>query len=177
MCKPGQGGFSCAMGSLIAQQRNFNSAINLNALNNGDETARPESLYYFGRGDHTPQDIGSPAHMFQVYDDKYFLLCASGNLGACLVYASQAEEHSRLESTITQVQLNQQIAQTREFFKDIYPTKVYNRAVGIFANAEFIFDGPIDGKRLPTVKIKDLGVVTVHADGTEEYDGPLKKVK
>jgi hypothetical protein len=51
------------------------------------------------------------------------------------------------------------------------------RALGIFANARFEFNGPIDGRSLPTVVIDDLGVVNIYADGREEYKGPLKKTR
>ena len=51
--------------------------------------------------------------------------------------------------------------------------------MGLFSNAFYIFDSaPIDGNQSPgKIRIDNLGVVTVHADGSEEYDGPLKKVK
>jgi hypothetical protein len=42
----------------------------------------------------------------------------------------------------------------------------------------YIFDVPIDGNSSPgRIRINDLGVVTVHANGDEDYEGPLKKIK
>lgn len=81
------------------------------------------------------------------------------------------------ESTISPEDLNRAINDVRENYRKVYGEKALKRAVGIFGNATFIFDGPIDGSKRPTtVKIDNLGIVTIHADGREEYEGPLEKI-
>ncbi|MCV4872458.1 hypothetical protein OFB47_32175, partial [Escherichia coli] len=81
------------------------------------------------------------------------------------------------EEVITQAQLNQQIQWQRKAYEAMFGKDALQIAMGIFANARFEFDGPIDGRSLPTVVIDNLGVVTVYSDGREEYEGPLEKKK
>ena len=170
MCKPSQGPFECAIGVLVAPIRD--------AQKIGEVSDSLLKHWYFGRYSHTEQDIVSPAHDFQVYDDRNFLACTLSlgtNLAACALYAREMLDHKRQESMITQDQLNQLIQWQRNAYANLFGNEALSKALGIFANARFEFNGPIDGRSLPTVVIDDLGVVTVYSDGREEYVGPLEK--
>jgi len=176
MCSPGQGPMSCAMGAISAREENLTIA---SQRNEGSPENSPSlrSLHYFGRAMHTPQDEASPSHGFETYDDSAFLLCISGHLSACFVYEYQREKHSKEEQFISPEVLDQQIAMTRSYFKRIYPG-AYNRAVGAFPVARFMFQGLINGLSGPQgIDLGNLGVVTVHGDGSQDYHGPLTKTE
>ncbi|MCC7308918.1 MAG: RHS repeat protein [Acidobacteria bacterium] len=172
MCKPSQGPFECVIGVITAPMPD--------AIRIGEVSDSLSKHWYFGAFSHTGQDIGSPAHGFQVYDDKNFLACALSlgtNLVACAFFRKEVLDHSKQEEVITQTQLNQQIQFQRNAYEGIFGKDALKRGLGIFANARFEFSGPIDGLSLPTVVIDDLGVVTVYPDGREVYEGPLDKKK
>lgn len=172
MCKPSQGPFECAIGVITAPMPD--------AIKIGEVSGTLAKHYHFGRYSHTAHDMGSPAHAFQVYDDTNFLACALSlgtNLVACALYAKEATDHYEQEKVITQTQLNQLIQWQRNAYGDLFGNAALSKSLGIFANARFEFNGPIDGRTLPTVVIDNLGVVTVHADGREEYEDPLETKK
>lgn len=177
MCKPGQNFHSCLIGNVSAMIPDMEEGIA--AFLTGDL----ESAYRrLGAATHTPQDALSPAHAFQTYDDYNLLMCLlMGPTGSgvpyCLEYRNEMGQHSEQERYISMSQLNSAVSITRDVARDMFGNAWMKNAIGIFGNARFIFNGPIDGKQLPTVDRGDLGTVTVSADGSEEYEGPLNKLR
>lgn len=124
-------------------------------------------------------DSTSPKHApFQLYDDELLLDCPL-NPFACYCFYQEMEEHKADEATITPEQLRQSIQLVRENYRKVYGDRALEQAVGIFSSLLFLFNKyVIDGRQMPgTVKIDDLGTVTIRGDGKEEYKGPLEKDK
>ncbi len=169
MCKPSQSMPECRLGVVGSYAEDWKKI-------QGDHLTQH---WYFGRASHTIQDLFSPAHSLRVYDDKNFLACVlSGfsNVVACALYYKEQADHSEEESVIPQKTFDDLIKWQRDAYRRMFGDAAAKEAFGIFENATFIFSGPIDGKSLPTtVKIDNLGVVTVYSDGREEYKGPLKR--
>jgi len=130
------------------------------------------SLDYFGRAIHPIMDNTSPAHMpFQLYEG----LSLKGNvyIDSMLISAwiGGLWEHSSREASISDAQLNGAISAVREHFKNVYGETLYRQAVPLlFENATF---SVVDGK--PILNAGNLGTITVHPDGTMQYEGPLFK--
>ena len=140
------------------------------------------SLNYFGQAVHPLTDNWSPAHRyFQEYDDSDLLDCA-WNPFACARYWDGITQHKNGESTISESELASAISAVRDNYSKVYGVDALKKATGIFGNGRYTFGGSafgilIDGNDSPDrLDAGNLGTVTVHADGSESYDGPLVKL-
>ena len=146
------------------------SAIQQMAGNVNGSGLNPISLEQFGNAIHPIMDNTSPAHApFQLYDAPNFTGTPSIDGMLAYIWAQEMRAHAAAEAAISEAQLNSAVSAVRAQFKKVYGQELYNRAVpGLFQNATFLLIG---GK--PTVNAGDLGTVTIRADGSQGYQGPL----
>ncbi len=166
-------------------KRGMNSFIDKNnaqaaSTNTGGDDPTPESLEYFGTATHPITDNISPSHKdFQVYDDSKMWLCTLFAPFFCKEYWDAMDQHMQEEETITEDELNRAVTAARINYRKVYGENALRKATGIFNGSTLRFmDFILRGNERPDqIRVKNLGTVTVRANGSQHYEGPLTKLK